>query len=148
VSQLIERATDEGDSFEKPIVLCEYAHAMGNGPGGLREYQDAFHKYRRLQGGFVWEWASQGLHKKLPNGDTFFAYGGDFGDVPNDGNFVLDGLCTSSHNPGPGLIELKKVFQPVEISKLGDQLVFINRYDFLSLAHLRAEWKISNFSSE
>jgi beta-galactosidase len=146
VPELIEKAQEEGDDFKKPIILCEYAHAMGNGPGGLREYQDAFHKYRRLQGGFIWEWASHGLTKKLEDGNSFYAYGGDFGDVPNDGNFVMDGLCTSAHNPGPGLLELKKIFQPVDITKVGDQLVFINRYDFLALDHLRAEWKISSFS--
>lgn len=148
VPKLIENALAEGDEFQKPIILCEYAHAMGNGPGGLREYQDAFHKYRRLQGGFIWEWASHGLTKQLEDGSSFFAYGGDFGDQPNDGNFVMDGLCTSAHEPGPGLLELKKVIQPVDIIKSGDQLGFINRYDFLTLDHLRAEWKLSCFSSE
>jgi len=146
VPELIERAIVEGDDFQKPIIVCEYAHAMGNGPGGLREYQDAFHKYRRLQGGFIWEWANHGLTKKLEDGTSFYAYGGDFGDVPNDGNFVMDGLCTSAHNPGPGLLELKKVFQPVDITKISDQLVFINRYDFMALDHLRVEWKISCFA--
>jgi beta-galactosidase len=146
IPDLIARAQDEGDAFEKPIILCEYAHAMGNGPGALREYQDAFHKYRRLQGGFIWEWANHGLVKQLEDGTTFYAYGGDFGDTPNDGNFVMDGVCTSAHNPGPGLIELKKVFQPVDISKEEDQILFINRYDFLDLRHLRAEWKVSSFS--
>lgn len=146
VPALIEKALVEGDNFQKPIVLCEYAHAMGNGPGGLREYQDAFHKYRRLQGGFIWEWANHGLTQKLEDGTAFYAYGGDFGDMPNDGNFVMDGVCTSSHDPGPGLLELKKVFQPVDITKLDDHLIFINRYDFTSLDHLRAEWKISSFS--
>ena len=146
VEELIERAIEEEDNFQKPIILCEYAHAMGNGPGGLREYQDAFNKYRRLQGGFIWEWANHGLIKRLEDGTAFYAYGGDFGDTPNDGNFVMDGVCTSDHKPGPGLVELKKVFEPVDISKEGDELVLTNRYDFLALDHLRAEWKVSSFS--
>jgi beta-galactosidase len=145
ISEIIARATEDGDNFEKPIILCEYAHAMGNGPGALQEYQDAFHKYRRLQGGFIWEWANHGLSKKLRDGRSFYAYGGDFGDFPNDGNFVMDGLCTSAHDPGPGLVELKKVFQPVGVHKEDDRLVLTNRYDFLSLGHLRAEWKVSSF---
>jgi len=146
VEELVERAIEEEDNFQKPIILCEYAHAMGNGPGGLREYQDAFDKYRRLQGGFIWEWANHGLIKKLEDGTTFYAYGGDFGDTPNDGNFVMDGVCTSDHKPGPGLVELKKVFEPVDISKEGDELVLTNRYDFLGLDNLRAEWRVSSFS--
>jgi beta-galactosidase len=146
VPDLIVKALDNGDNFKKPIIVCEYGHAMGNGPGGLREYQNAFHKYRRLQGGFIWEWANHGLLQKLQNGDSCYAYGGDFGDKPNDGNFVMDGVCTSAHNPGPGLIEFKKVIQPVEIRREGNQFVLTNLYDFLALSHLRAEWKISNFS--
>lgn len=152
VAELIKNALAEGDDFQKPIILCEYAHAMGNGPGGLREYQDAFHKYRRLQGGFIWEWASHGLTKQLEDGSSFFAYGGDFGDKPNDGNFVMDGLCTSAHEAAPGLTELKKVLQPVDITldvdDEGFKLCLLNRYDFLTLNHLRAEWTISGFSSK
>ncbi|CZR54164.1 related to beta-galactosidase [Phialocephala subalpina] len=146
IPEMIQKALEEGDDFRKPIILCEYAHAMGNGPGGLREYQDAFNKYRRLQGGFIWEWANHGLLQQLDDGTEFYAYGGDFGDTPNDGNFVMDGVCDSTHSPGPGLVELKKVFEPVNISKEGDQLKIINRYDFVNLNHLKAEWKVSSFS--
>lgn len=152
VPELIERALADGDDFAKPIILCEYAHAMGNGPGGLRAYQNAFNEYRRLQGGFVWEWASHGLTKQLDDGTPFFAYGGDFGDQPNDGNFVMDGLCTSAHEPGPGLLELKKVFEPIEIryhfTHEKDRLELVNRYNFLAVDHLRAEWKVARFSVE
>jgi beta-galactosidase len=146
IPDMIHKALEEGDDFEKPIILCEYAHAMGNGPGALRDYQDAFNKYRRLQGGFIWEWANHGLLQQLEHGTSFFAYGGDFGDLPNDGNFVMDGVCDSKHNPGPGLVELKKVFQPVDIVRENDKLKIINRYDFVDLDHLRVEWKISSFS--
>ncbi|KAF4629418.1 hypothetical protein G7Y89_g8727 [Cudoniella acicularis] len=147
ISDLIVRATEDGDEFEKPIILCEYAHAMGTGPGALKEYQDAFRTHRRLQGGFIWEWADHGLLKTAENGEKFYAYGGDFDDFPNDGNFVMDGLCDSEHNPMPGLVETKKVFQPVSIQKYGNELVLNNLYDFSTLDHLSATWKISNFSA-
>ncbi|WP_281287640.1 glycoside hydrolase family 2 TIM barrel-domain containing protein, partial [Amycolatopsis rhizosphaerae] len=75
-----------------PFLLCEYAHAMGNGPGGLLEYQRLFERYPRCQGGFVWEWIDHGIRRHTPDGREFFAYGGDFGEPLHDGNFVLDGL--------------------------------------------------------
>ena len=112
VTRLEKLATNKGDTFKKPIVLCEYGHAMGNGPGGLQDYQDAFRKFRRLQGGFIWEWANHGLLKQEQS-STYYAYGGDFGDVPNDDTFVMDGLCCSDHTPSPGLLEFKQVIAPV-----------------------------------
>ena len=94
-----------------PFILCEYAHAMGNGPGGLSEYQELFERYPRCQGGFVWEWIDHGLRQ----GERF-AYGGDFGEPLHDGNFVADGLLFPDRTPSPGLLELKKVVEPVRIS--------------------------------
>ena len=93
ISDLVNLATRDGDKFDKPILLQEYGHAMGNGPGALKEYQETFYEHRRLQGGFIWEWANHGLSRKLDDGSggSFYAYGGDFGDEPNDGNFVMDG---------------------------------------------------------
>ena len=115
--QLADLATRDGDDYEKPIVLCEYLHAMGAGPGSAKEYMELFRKYRRLQGGYVWEWANHGLLKtSRKGGETFVAYGGDFGDEPNDGNFVMDGLCDSDHSPGPGLGEMKYAYQPVALT--------------------------------
>ncbi|KAK4698100.1 beta-galactosidase, partial [Lecanoromycetidae sp. Uapishka_2] len=117
IDDIIDLATrDEQKYKEKPVVLQEYGHAMGNGPGALKEYQDTFYKYKRLQGGFIWEWANHGLLKELDDGSgrSFCAYGGDFGDEPNDKNFVCDGLCTSEHLPGPGLVELKKIYEPIK----------------------------------
>lgn len=151
LSDVINLAKKDGSKFDKSVILQEYGHAMGNGPGGLREYQDAFHKYRRLQGGFIWEWASHGLLKKIDNEQDkyFYAYGGDFGDEPNDGNFVLDGLCDSEHRPGPALAELKWIFQPVTVTIEGPKSITIaNRYDFTSLATLRMRWTITYFSHE
>jgi beta-galactosidase len=127
----------DGD-WEKPVILCEYAHAMGNGPGGLDDYQDAFRKYKRLQGGFIWEWANHGLLHK----DGYYAYGGDFGDEPNDHTFVMDGLCDSEHKPTPGLTELKKVFQPVKFDYEAGKVLITNEYDYIDLRHLEAKYSI------
>ncbi|EAQ93023.1 hypothetical protein CHGG_01258 [Chaetomium globosum CBS 148.51] len=119
VDTLIKHAKTEGvkpdGTFDKPVVLCEYAHAMGNGPGWLEDYEEAFRTYPRLQGGFIWEWANHGLWKEDPDGKSYYAYGGDFGDVPNDSTFVMDGLLHSTHEPTPGLTELKKVIEPVKV---------------------------------
>lgn len=111
---------------------------MGNGPGNIKEYIDAFYKYPTLQGGFAWEWANHGLeHKDEKTGEDFYAYGGDFGDVPNDSTFVMDGLVNSDHSPNPGLTEYKKAIEPVQFLEASQgKAKFINRYDFISLDHL------------
>ena len=149
ISDLEKLATQDGDDYEKPILLQEYGHAMGNGPGALKEYQDTFYKYRRLQGGFIWEWANHGLVNKRDDGSgkAFYAYGGDFGDVPNDYNFVMDGLCTSEHLPGPGLIELKKVYQPITMTMRGTLVWLQNRYDFTHVNDSQYTFTISRFSN-
>ena len=132
-------------SFDKPVVLCEYAHAMGNGPGWLQDYQDMFRKYPRLQGGFIWEWANHGLwHEE----GGFYGHGGDFGDEPNDGTFVMDGLCNSEHKPTPGLTELKKVIQPVKFEMADGKVFITNEYDFVDLKHLVATFKIEALGDE
>ncbi|MYY01547.1 MULTISPECIES: glycoside hydrolase family 2 TIM barrel-domain containing protein [unclassified Streptomyces] len=121
-----------------PFVLCEYGHAMGNGPGGLSEYQRLFERYERCQGGFVWEWIDHGLaHPELG-----FAYGGDFGEEPHDGNFVCDGLLFPDRIPSPGLIEYKKVIEPVRIAPGATAGAFTvtNGYDFTGLGHLEFRW--------
>jgi beta-galactosidase/evolved beta-galactosidase subunit alpha len=133
---------------DKPFFLCEYAHAMGNGPGGLSEYWDAFWAYDRLIGGCVWEWLDHGIRTTTPDGRAYFAYGGDFGDEPNDGNFVCDGLLFPDRTPSPGLIEYKKVLEPVRVEalKLGAaaaKLRVHNRYDFLALDHLHTSWQLT-----
>ena len=140
--------TRDGDPIKgvsKPFILCEYAHAMGNGPGGLKEYWDAFYSSRRLQGGFVWEWLDHGIRRRTPDGREFFAYGGDFGDEPNDGNFVIDGLLFSDRTPSPGLRELAKVIEPVSVEArdvAAGTFRVHNRHDFLSLDHLSGVWKL------
>lgn len=129
--------------WTKPYILCEYAHAMGNGPGAIKEYVEAFYKYPRLIGGFVWEWANHGLRTTNKDGTEYMGYGGDFGDVPNDGSFVMDGLIDSSHNPAPGLSEYKKAIEPVQVLRIeGKGARIINRYDFLTLDHLECTYSI------
>ncbi|MGW7526731.1 glycoside hydrolase family 2 TIM barrel-domain containing protein [Streptomyces sp. NPDC054783] len=121
-----------------PFILCEYAHAMGNGPGGLADYQRLFESYDRLQGAFVWEWIDHGIaHPELGH-----AYGGDFGEELHDGNFVCDGLLFPDRQPSPGLTEFKKVIEPVGIAgDFGDGTVRItNKQDFAGLSALAFSW--------
>ncbi|MCJ1389846.1 hypothetical protein MMC18_002703, partial [Xylographa bjoerkii] len=147
LKELKKYAEAEGESFTKPVILCEYGHAMGNGPGALEEYQEAFRTHRRLQGGFIWEWANHGLWKTdRTSGKAYYAYGGDFGDVPNDGGFVMDGLCFSDHKPTPGLTELKKAYAPLQVDIDANRIMITNQLDFLDLAHLHATWKIIQMS--
>lgn len=141
VSFLVAFAREEG--WKKPYVLCEYAHAMGNGPGAIKEYVEAFYKYPRLMGGFVWEWANHGLRTRTKGGVEYMGYGGDFGDEPNDGCFVMDGLVDSNHNPTPGLVEYKKAIEPVQTLRIqGSGVRIVNRYDFRTLDHLDCRYSI------
>jgi beta-galactosidase len=100
---------------DKPLIQCEYAHAMGNSVGNLQDYWDVIEKYDALQGGFIWDWVDQGLLTKNENGEEFWAYGGDFGpeDVPSDGNFCLNGLVNPDRGVKPHLLEVKKVYQHI-----------------------------------
>ncbi|KAF2840099.1 glycoside hydrolase family 2 protein [Patellaria atrata CBS 101060] len=134
----------EDESKTKPLILCEYVHSMGNGPGNIKDYIDAFYKYPKLQGGFAWEWANHGLlTKDKDTGEEYYGYGGDFGDVPNDGNFVMDGLLFSDHTPTPGLVEYKKAIEPVQfLSNTTKTATIINRYDFITLNHLECKYKV------
>ena len=132
-----------GPDRDLPFILCEYAHAMGNGPGRLAEYQALFDTYPRCQGGFVWEWIDQAVRRPRPDGGgDYFAYGGDFGEPLHDGNFIADGLVFPDRTPSPGLIELKKVFEPVRMTVAPDTATVTvqNRYDIRDTAHLAYEW--------
>jgi beta-galactosidase/beta-glucuronidase len=132
-------------TMKNPHIMCEYAHAMGNGPGALKEYWETFYAHKRLQGGFVWEWLDHGIPKQDEKGEAYYAYGGDFGDEPNDGNFVIDGLVFPDRKPSPGLLEYKKVIEPVLVEEkdLNKGMVRItNRYDFIGLDHLQAAWNL------
>ncbi|MEU1597226.1 glycoside hydrolase family 2 TIM barrel-domain containing protein [Streptomyces sp. NPDC005708] len=123
---------------ELPFILCEYGHAMGNGPGGIADYQRLFESHDRLQGGFIWEWIDHGIKDERYG----FAYGGDFGEELHDGNFVCDGLLFPDRRPSPGLIEYKKVVEPVRIEEWGPEgtVRVRNAYDFADLSALTFEW--------
>ncbi len=143
----VEAIIARGENTEdpRPYYMCEYAHAMGTGPGGLKEYWEAIRKYPRLIGGCIWEWADHGIRRTTEDGREWFAYGGDFEDYPNDGNFCIDGLCSPDRVPHTGLLEYKKIIQPVdaeEIDLAAGKIRLTNRYAFLSLAHLEGAWKI------
>ncbi|MFM9578366.1 glycoside hydrolase family 2 TIM barrel-domain containing protein [Streptomyces caniscabiei] len=121
-----------------PFIQCEYGHAMGNGPGGIADYQRIFEAHERIQGGFIWEWIDHGVqHPTLG-----YAYGGDFGEELHDGNFVCDGLVFPDRTPSPGLIEFKKVIEPVRIDGDGSAgtVRVRNAFDFQDLSSLAFEW--------
>ena len=103
----------------RPVVVCEYSHAMGNSNGSLSDYWTAFRAHEKLQGGFIWEWKDHGLRQLVPDGkyaQQRFAYGGQFGDTPNDANFVADGLCASNLEPHPAMREVAWVHRPVHVT--------------------------------
>jgi len=122
-----------------PFILQEYAHAMGNGPGGLLEYQQLFETYPRCQGGFVWEWIDHGIRQRTADGREYFAYGGDFGEPLHDGNFVMDGLLFADRTPSPGLLEYKAVIAPIRID-IDDAITVVNRRDFADTVDVRFVW--------
>jgi len=143
----IERLEAEGTgkSGTRPFFMCEYAHAMGNGPGNLSEYWDTIRAHEQLLGGCVWEWCDHGILQTTPDGVEYYAYGGDFGEYPHDGNFCIDGMVYPDRTPSPSLIEHKKVVEPVSVEAVDlatGRLRVHNRYDHASLAHLAASWEL------
>ncbi|MBC7765878.1 MAG: DUF4981 domain-containing protein, partial [Hyphomonadaceae bacterium] len=135
----------QDENQQKPLFQCEYCHAMGNGPGDLQDYWDIMYKYPNLMGGCVWEWTDHGAKTKNADGMDYYAYGGDFGDMPNDGNFCLDGLVYPDRTPHTGLIELKKVIAPIKTEAIDLQtgkLLIHNLYDFIDLSHVAMHWTI------
>ncbi|MEH6452081.1 MAG: beta-galactosidase subunit alpha [Psychromonas sp.] len=140
VSTMYSRAQQMNHFGEKPMnkprIICEYAHSMGNGPGGLTEYQNVFYKHDHIQGHYVWEWCDHGILEKDEKGNDVYKYGGDFGDYPNNYNFCMDGLIYSNQQAGPGLREYKQVITPVKVSAKDAKnglLTVTNKYWFSNL---------------
>ncbi|NUT34744.1 MAG: DUF4981 domain-containing protein [Hamadaea sp.] len=125
-----------------PFILCEYGHAMGNGPGGLREYQEIFETYPRLAGGFIWEWMDHGLAQTAPDGTPFFAYGGDFGEDVHDDHYVADGLVFPDRVPSPGLLDFKKAVEPVRMAIDAESrtITIDNLHHTRDASYLRLSW--------
>ncbi|MCP4976600.1 MAG: DUF4981 domain-containing protein, partial [Maribacter sp.] len=132
---------------KRPMIQCEYAHAMGNSVGNLQEYWNVIEKYDVLQGGFIWDWVDQGIATKTEDGRDYWAYGGDLGgmDYQNDVNFCLNGIVNPDRSAHPSLYEVKKVYQYVKFesknAKTGE-IVIKNKYDFTNLNNFDFSWKL------
>jgi beta-galactosidase len=146
ISAIVTHA--RSDRQRHPLIMCEFSHAMGNSNGTLAEYWDAIESTPGLQGGFIWEFWDHGLVQRLPDGSTRWAYGGDFGGQPNDGNFCLDGLVWPDRTPKPALWEQKQLASPVGSpsgvaeARTG-RVEIVNRGHFRDLGWLRGRWEVA-----
>lgn len=138
-------------NLDRPLIMCEYAHAMGNSVGNLAEYWAVIERYPNLQGGFIWDWVDQGLKATIDlNGEkiSYWKFGGDFGndDIPSDGNFCINGLLLPDRQPNPALQEVKKIYQPIAVradEKQENRFFVWNKFDYLDLSNIRGVWQIS-----
>jgi beta-galactosidase len=129
----------------RPFFEIEYAHAMGNSTGNFQQYWDVFESQPWAHGGFIWDWVDQGLRKKGASGKEFWAYGGDFGDKPNDDNFCTNGLVLPDRTPHPGLTEVKKAYASIKVEPvdlLAGKVRIRNKYDFQDLSFVRGSWTL------
>ena len=133
-------AAESARQRSKPFLLCEYAHAMGNGPGAIDQYEDLVDRFPRLHGGFVWEWRDHGLRTRTPDGTEYFAYGGDFGEPVHDSNFVMDGMVLSDGTPSPSLHEWKHVVAPVRFHLSATSVAVENHHQFIDLSGFLVRW--------
>ena len=154
LAELEALATAPND--DRPVIMCEYAHSMGNSTGNLDEYWDLIRRTPRLGGGFIWDWVDQGLRrtgsKEHPDdGVEWFAYGGDFGDEPNDSAFCMNGLVSPDREPHPAMAQVKQSYQPVGIELLDASkglVRFTNRQQWLGLNMYEATWSLSSAGRE
>ncbi len=132
---------------DKPFVLCEYAHAMGNSLGNFQKYMDVFEKYPCCIGGFIWDFSDQSILCKTEKGDDFWTYGGDFDDKPHDGTFCGNGILAADRSPHPALFEVKKVYQEIKVSALDldkGLLEIENKYSFRNLCNfVEISWQVT-----
>nr|MCU0229110.1 DUF4981 domain-containing protein [Bryobacterales bacterium] len=142
----IEQMVDYAKSNPtRPLIQCEYAHAMGNSVGNLQDYWDVIQQYPSLQGGFIWDWVDQGLRHRTGDGIPFFAYGGDFGDKPTDTNFCLNGLVQPDRAPNPSLQEVRKVYQSIQTRAINAEegrFRIRNGYFFQDLSAFEITWEL------
>jgi beta-galactosidase len=139
----LQLARDPRDN--RPVLYCEYAHAMGNAIGNLKEFWDEIYSNSRMAGGFIWDWVDQGLYRKTDDGVSYIAYGGDFGDSPNSKDFCLNGLIFADRSLTPKIREVKKVYQPIQIEMIdgtGTKVRLTNHYGFTNLNTLEGRWAL------
>lgn len=132
---------------DRPLILCEYAHAMGNSTGNLQDYWDVIEKYDQLQGGFIWDWVDQGFAEVDERGNKYWSYGGDYGteDVPSDGNFVINGIVSPDRTPHPAMWEVKKVYQNIGFEAVDTKTGIFkikNKFSFINLDQFSFKWEI------
>ncbi len=137
VSDFVEYARKLGE--ERPLFLCEYSHAMGNGPGDVMDYWNDIYRLPNFIGGCVWEWADH----VAPNDKGQLCYGGDFGEIQHDGNFCCDGLVLSDRSFKAGSYEVKYVYQPICAELEGKVLTVLNRADFTDLSEFDFSWNVT-----
>jgi beta-galactosidase len=129
----------------RPLIMCEYSHAMGNSNGSLADYWRAIESHHGLQGGYIWEWIDHGLEAFSPEGKKYWKYGGDFGDLPTDYDFCLDGLLLPDQSLKPGMAECRQVFSPLRLKPVPENpfaFILENRFDFSSLDNVELYWKL------
>lgn len=137
----VEEHLAQGLNKGKPYLLCEYSHAMGNGPGDLAAYAALMDAHKELCGGFVWEWCDHALFDGIDkNGKVRYLYGGDWGEEPNDGNFCVDGLVRPDRTPHRGLLEYKNVLRPLRAELTEKGIVLENRMDFSTADIVACRW--------
>ncbi len=144
ISRIVRYAKDP--QATRPLIMCEYAHSMGNSTGNLKEYWEAIESQPGLQGGFIWDWVDQGIVKVDGKGQPYWGYGGDFGDTVNDHDFCINGLIWPDRTPHPAMYECKKVFQPVAVEALdlaAGRIAIVNRRYFTDLSDLAATWELA-----
>jgi beta-galactosidase len=134
-------------AFEKPVIMCEYAHSMGNSTGNLQDYWDLIESTHGLQGGFIWDWVDQGLVKETASGEEYWAYGGDFGPdyLPSDNNFLANGLINPDRTIHPALWEVKKVYANISFIVDDDdhsKVSVLNKNFFRDLANVKYTWQL------
>ena len=144
IADIVAWAQEGSDS--RPMILCEYTHAMGNSNGSMADYWEAFEANPNLQGGYIWEWIDHGIRRQTEDGRTYWAYGGDFGDTPHDANFCTDGIVWPDRTPHPALYEFKHLAQPAAVTWVDADkgLVRItNKQHFAGLDWLSGRWVLT-----
>lgn len=135
ISEMAEYIDGDGD---KPYILCEYCHAMGNGPGDLEDYFQFFDSHETTCGGFVWEWCDHAIYRgKAANGKDIYAYGGDSGETIHDGNFCMDGLVYPDRRPHTGLLEFKNINRPVRITGYDETNGVLTLHNYMDFTDIR-----------